>query len=96
MVQHMLTHCIFVRKIWFKTLQRVHLGYLTPTHDDTNFQAWWRRAMKQASKELCKGFNSLVILVVWFIWKLRNRCVFDGARPSIDGLLVDIREEAWL
>lgn len=95
-VQHLLTDCVFAREIWFKTLQRVQLGFLAPTHEDTNFQAWWSRAMEQAPKEVRKGFNSLVILVAWFIWKLRNRCVFDGARPTIDGLLVDIREEARL
>ena len=34
-VQHLLTDYVFAREIWFKTLQRVQLGFLTPTHEDT-------------------------------------------------------------
>lgn len=36
--------------------------------------------------------NSLVLLVLWVVWKRRNRCVFDGVRPSnqqLAALLLD-------
>ena len=29
-----------------------------------------------------KGFNTLVILVAWWIWKHINACVFDGVSPN--------------
>jgi hypothetical protein len=29
-----------------------------------------------------KGFNTLVILVAWWIWKHRNACVFYGVSPN--------------
>jgi hypothetical protein len=41
-----------------------------------------------------KGFNTLVILVAWWIWKHRNSCVFDGASPSVARIIQDIRDEA--
>jgi hypothetical protein len=40
-----------------------------------------------------KGFNSLVILVAWWIWKHRNTCVFDGASPSTTSILQHIQED---
>ena len=45
---------------------------------------------------LRKGFNSLVILGAWTIWKHRNRCVFDGCNPSLVTALRVAREEAVL
>jgi hypothetical protein len=39
-------------------------------------------------------FNSPVILGAWFIWKYRNRCVFDGLRPSVVVALQLARDEA--
>jgi hypothetical protein len=41
-----------------------------------------------------KGFNYLVILGAWFIWKHRNRCVFDGMHPSVAVALQLARDEA--
>ncbi|KQK02869.1 hypothetical protein BRADI_2g04193v3 [Brachypodium distachyon] len=42
--------------------------------------------------------NSLVLLILWVIWKRRNRCVFDGVRPSnqqLAALLLD-RLKLWV
>jgi hypothetical protein len=41
-----------------------------------------------------KGFNSLVILGAWSIWKHRKRCVFDGLCPSVGVALQLARDEA--
>lgn len=41
-------------------------------------QEWWRTAHLWVPKHQRKGFDSLVILVVWCIWKHRNACVFEG------------------
>jgi hypothetical protein len=43
-----------------------------------------------------KGFNSLVILGVWTIWKHRNRCVFDECNPRLVTTLRVAKEEAVL
>lgn len=40
-----------------------------------------------------KGLNSIVILVAWALWNHRNRCVFDGLQPNLNGILASIREE---
>uniref|UniRef100_A0A0A8ZEW5 Uncharacterized protein n=1 Tax=Arundo donax TaxID=35708 RepID=A0A0A8ZEW5_ARUDO len=38
----------------------------------------------------------MVMLVVWLIWKHRNKCVFEGSSPCIPGPLARIRDEASL
>jgi hypothetical protein len=43
-----------------------------------------------------KGFNSLVMLVAWWLWKHRNTCVFDEVSPSTSRILQAIEEDAKL
>jgi hypothetical protein len=43
-----------------------------------------------------KGFNTLVSLVAWMMWKHRNACVFDKAPPSIAKIIQEVRDEASL
>jgi hypothetical protein len=47
-------------------------------------------------KKRKKGFNSLVVLIAWWLWKHRNACVFERASPSTREIMQDISEEARL
>jgi hypothetical protein len=40
-----------------------------------------------------RGLNSLIILGGWTIWNHCNRCVFDGASPSMVEILILAGEE---
>lgn len=60
------------------------------------FQEWWGEAEISVPKSKKKGFNSIVSLVDWQIWKHRNACVFDEAYPNISTILQSIQEEANL
>jgi hypothetical protein len=40
-----------------------------------------------------RGLNSLIILGAWTIWNHRNKCVFDGASPSMVEILILAGEE---
>jgi len=60
------------------------------------FKDWWRWAARRAPKAARKGVNSLVILTAWSIWKMRNRCVFDGRHPDARLVLQEINEQANL
>lgn len=49
--------------------------------------------MRSIPKEIRKGLNSLIILVSWEVWKHRNSCVFENARPSTSLLLQTVADE---
>jgi hypothetical protein len=51
-----------------------------------------RRVADQAKK----GLNSVVILVAWSLRNHRNRCVFYGLQPSLNGLHSTISDELHL
>jgi hypothetical protein len=65
-------------------------------HAEASFEDWWRLSCQRVEGLARKGFNSLVILGAWSIWKHRNRCVFDGSPPSVVAHLLLAREEALL
>jgi len=95
-IQHLLASCVFARQVWVAVLGAIGLLSLTPLHSDEVFQDWWSRVTRQVAKEKRKGFHSLVILVAWSIWKHRNRCVFEGHRPSVPLVVQEVASLARL
>ena len=95
-IQHILTSCVFARQVWTTVLGRVGLQHLAPTLEFDTFKDWWRWAAQRAPKAARKGMNSLLILTAWFIWKMRNRCMFDGCQPAARPVLQEIHEQANL
>jgi hypothetical protein len=77
-------------------LQPVGLLQLAPQPMGGVFQDWWCASSSHVQEQLRKGFNSLVMLGVWVIWKQRNSCVFNGATPSVPAALLVARDEALL
>jgi len=73
--------------MWFYILQRFGLQELTPNLEDTNFDEWWVNASGRVSGQVLNGLNSIIILGAWNLWNHRNRCVFDGASPSISNTI---------
>jgi hypothetical protein len=94
--QHILVSCVFSRDTWWQVLCKVGLQHLAPGLDDLVFQEWWSGAECQVPKTQRKGFNSMVILVAWWLWRHRNACVFYGISPSIGTILQHIQEDAIL
>lgn len=48
------------------------------------------------TKELRKGFNHVVILVAWELWKHRNAAVFERISPYVQFVLQMTEEECQL
>ena len=92
-INHLLVQCSFAKQFWFSLLQLGGFQELCPSHDDVCFETWWRNSAARVGKPLSKGFNSLVILGAWSLWKHRNRCVFDNCNPSAAVVLAVAREE---
>ncbi|GJN24497.1 hypothetical protein PR202_gb12240 [Eleusine coracana subsp. coracana] len=62
--------------------------------DDLMFQEWWRTAKMLVPKEQHADFNSLVMLVAWWLWKHQNDCVFEGSSPSTQWIIQGIIDDA--
>jgi hypothetical protein len=75
MAQHLLVSCVFARDVWLHILSKVSLQQLSPNRNDKSFEEWCKSAEKRVSEAMKKGFNSLVALGAWWIWKHRNNCV---------------------
>ena len=43
--------------------------------------------MEKVPRDLQSGFNSLVILGAWSLWRHRNDCVLNGGSPSLASAL---------
>jgi len=95
-IDHLLVSCVFTREVWFIILQSFGLQPLSPQPDDTSFNDWWESSVSRVDGQIKKGLNSIIILVAWSIWNHRNRCVFDGITPNLNGVLLLIREEILL
>jgi hypothetical protein len=60
------------------------------------FGDWWCLSSQSVEGVARKGFNSLVILGDWSIWKHKNEYVFGGSPPSVVVALQLTRDEALL
>jgi hypothetical protein len=79
-VQHILTSCVFAKRFCLAVLQPLNLVMLVPRKRTISFADWWwKRSWRRIPKQHKKGFNPLVILGAWILWKHQNACVFDGS-----------------
>ena len=61
---------------------------LSPDNASCSLDDWWSRAVEKIPRDLQSGFNSLVILGAWSLWRHRNDCVFNGVRPNISTIMI--------
>ncbi|TVU51343.1 hypothetical protein EJB05_02762, partial [Eragrostis curvula] len=94
-IDHLLLGCVYSRECWFKLLRHSGTQSLTPTSTD-ELAEWWLRSRKKMEKGRRKGFDSLVVLVVWQLWKERNRRVFNNERWLPQRLINATQDEAKL
>ncbi|WVZ53086.1 hypothetical protein U9M48_004072 [Paspalum notatum var. saurae] len=81
-INHILVGCVLSMEVWTWILRELRLDVIPPPNSSSRFCSWWSRAAATLDNNLKKGFNSLVILVAWMLWRHRNACVFDGATSS--------------
>jgi len=93
-IDHLLISCVFARQTWYNILQSFGLQDVAPQMVDLIFVDWWEGACSRLSGQVKKGFNSIIILGAWLIWKHRNHCVFDGGTPNLARVLSAFKEEA--
>jgi hypothetical protein len=92
-----LLYLFLKRQFWFSLFQQLKLPEFTPQIDTISFMNWWQMVNDLPLGPRRKGLNSMIILGAWILWKHRNRCVFDGAAPSLVAALsqADDERSAW-
>jgi hypothetical protein len=72
----------------------LNLSNLIHSRRSSSFADWWKKSWRKVPKQHKKGFNTLVILGAWILWKHQNSCIFDGAAPNLQGALQAFEDEA--
>ena len=95
-INHLLSACVFARQFWHRLLGVFRLQAVTPQPSDVELFLWWQQAGDKISAGALRGFNTLVVLGTWTLWRARNDAVFEGITPSVDRALLLAREDAEL
>jgi hypothetical protein len=81
--RHLAGECVFAREVWFRVLTPIGLAILVPP-PGIAFLDWWLLYRVQLETAKRKGFDSLIILGAWCLWKECNQRVFHGIEEEVD------------
>jgi hypothetical protein len=84
---------VYAREVWFRVLVPIGLAGLVPP-PALDYLDWWLQTRSPLTPALRKGFDSLIILVAWCLWKERNQRVFHGVSRTAVQLAVMVAKEA--
>jgi hypothetical protein len=96
-IQHLLMQCPFSREVWCMVLRAAGLQRQTPGLAST-IPDWWMSLRSRIPKDGRRGFDTLVVLVLWSLWKARNDIVFQRKTSTVLEVCAKIREEgqSWV
>ena len=77
-IDHLLLACPYSVEVWSLALRLPGLDDLLLL-DMASFWVWWTTSRKRVAKTARRGFDSMVLLVGWELWKERNSRTFDAA-----------------
>ena len=77
-VDHIMLQCVYSRQVWFQFFKWAKIDMRMMPFATDVLQEWWPTARKRIPKGSRKGFDSLVLLTCWSIWKQWNGRVFGG------------------
>uniref|UniRef100_J3MBJ6 Reverse transcriptase zinc-binding domain-containing protein n=1 Tax=Oryza brachyantha TaxID=4533 RepID=J3MBJ6_ORYBR len=75
-IDHILIGCPESRQLWWLILNAISLPRLTPM-SQCSFGGWWGLQWDKIPRRQRKGFDMIVTLIAWSIWKERNAQVFN-------------------
>lgn len=78
-VDHVLMQCPYSRRVWFECLVAASAGLnIFEPGRDSSSESRWSVARELVHKKDRKGFDTLVILMSWLLWKQRNTRIFNN------------------
>jgi hypothetical protein len=72
---------VYAKQVWLGCLAVLGIGIAAPLVQDS-LQEWWKAARGRFRKKEKQGFDALVILITWRLWKQRNARVFNNPRKQ--------------
>ena len=82
LAQHLVARCVLPREVLYRVLAPLDLDRLVP-QARTSVVDWWLNNQGQLGQQCRKGFDTLLILGAWCLWKERNRRVFDNVAVTL-------------
>jgi hypothetical protein len=93
--QHLFMGCAVINITWSSILTWAGLAQVIPLNNP-NLRFWWNQAASNLQNKSKKKLNTMVILVIWTIWKERNGRVFENKVRTLLQILDQIKSEARL
>ncbi|CAN6207223.1 unnamed protein product [Urochloa humidicola] len=91
---HLFLECPFTLSIWNRIATWSRSCHVQPSNwSNSNSVSEWLSVLVEKSK-IPKGIHTLVILVLWAVWKERNQRVFHQKETTIAGVVSIIQDEA--
>jgi hypothetical protein len=76
-INHLLSACVFSRQFWHDLLACFGMQAAVPQAHNVGFYSLWQQASDRLHTSVQQGFDSLVVLGAWTIWKASNDTVFN-------------------
>jgi hypothetical protein len=91
---HIFVEYVYARQVWVGCLVALGIDIAAPMVNDS-LQEWWKVARGRFKRKEKHGFDALVILISWRLWKQRNARVFNNPRKqfSVQGLVDQVLAE---
>ena len=94
---HLLFQCRFTSRVWHAVVAWLGMQDHSPLiwrHEDT-VQDWWLKTINSGG-HIKKAAASILMLVMWEMWKERNARVFRNTASLTTIIVAKIKEEAHL
>lgn len=90
---HLFIKCVYTNRVWTLLQDWINMNFQLPISDDWTLADWWQLARNHFRTSYRKSFDSLFLMVCWFIWKEQNGTVFEYRFEVAEQLVNDIKEE---
>ncbi|KAF8648720.1 hypothetical protein HU200_064774 [Digitaria exilis] len=95
-INHLFTECPLSRELWERVSVWVACPSISPSAWTTDDIRMWFLGLTSNTTPNAPGTRTLIILIVWTIWRERNNRIFRGTSTTAARLFGGLRDEAGL
>ncbi len=90
---HLLLQCPFSNRVGGLVRTWIGTSFPLPGEDNWEFADWWMKARSCFQTRSRGAFDSLCLLICWFVWRERNFRIFEQKTRTALELFRDIKDE---